>query len=323
MHVVEFEDVSKSFGGKRVVENISFSVEKGEIFGLLGPNGAGKTTLIRLLLDILKPDEGTVRVFGDSLGPVARDRVGYLPEERGLYRKIKLVDMLVYLAELKNVPKKKGRERAEELLRSLGLYEHRDKRVGELSKGMQQKIQFLSAVIHDPDLIILDEPFSGLDPVSARVIRDSILERKKAGKTIILSTHMMERAQALCDRILMVNRGRRVLYGTVAGVRQMHGKNSLLVEFETGNSFPVSSSSSPSTPPSPSSPSYSAIRQIREIPGIRRLVEREGAVEIFPEEGVSTQFLLTELVGKVELRRFEQLVPSLDEVFIETVEGEE
>lgn len=298
MNVVEFEDVSKSFGGKRVVSDISFSVGKGEIFGLLGPNGAGKTTLIRLLLDIIKPDAGEVRISGPSSGAAAKDRIGYLPEERGLYRKLNLMDMLVYLAQLKNVPKKRAQEMVETRLRLLGMFEHRNKKVEELSKGMQQKIQFISAVIHEPDLIILDEPFSGLDPVNTRVIKDSILEFKRAGKTIILSTHMMEQAQALCDRILMVNRGKRVLYGTVAGVRKEHGKNSLLVEFENRGDAEVA----------------------RLIPGVGRLVEHDEAVEIFPETGVSTQALLEELVRRVEVQRFERLVPSLNEIFIETVE---
>ncbi len=159
MHVVEVEGASKSFGGTDVIRDISFSVEQGEIFGLLGPNGAGKTTLIRMLLDIIRPDSGEIRVFGVSLDPAGKDRIGYLPEERGLYRKTKLVDMLVYLAQLKNVSRKQARVNAESLLRSLGLYEHRGKRVEELSKGMQQKIQFLSSIIHYPDLVVLDEPF--------------------------------------------------------------------------------------------------------------------------------------------------------------------
>lgn len=312
---MEFEGVSKAFEEKNIIENISFSVEKGEIFGLLGPNGAGKTTLIRLLLDILKPDQGTIRVFGTSLGPAVRDKVGYLPEERGLYRKIKIRDLLVYLAQLKNVPKNLGKERADEFLFSIGLFEHRNKKVEELSKGMQQKVQFLSAFIHNPDLVILDEPFSGLDPVSSKLIRDNILKYKYAGKTIILSTHMMERAQALCDRILMVNRGKRVLYGTVNEIRAEHGKNSLLLEFESEASvFSSSSSSSSSSFP---------LQRIRELAGVKQLIEHEGnVVELFPEEGVSPQSILAELVGKVKLRRFEQLVPSLDEIFIETVEAE-
>jgi len=299
MHALEFEGVSKSFAEKNVIRDISFSVEQGEIFGLLGPNGAGKTTLIRLLLDIIKPDSGEIRVFGDFLSAAAKDRIGYLPEERGLYRKTKLLDMLVYLAQLKNVNRKEAQANAESLLKSLDLYEHRGKKVEELSKGMQQKIQFLSAVIHEPELIILDEPFSGLDPVSTKAVKDKILEYRNAGKTVILSTHMMEQAQKLCDRILMLNKGERVLYGTVAGIRKEHGKNSLLVEFAEKRS----------------------LRILQEIPGIRKISWREEAVEILPEEGTNVQGILQELMLRAEILRFEQALPSLNEIFIETVES--
>lgn len=299
MHALEFEGVSKSFAEKNIIRDISFSVEQGEIFGLLGPNGAGKTTLIRLLLDVIKPDSGKIRVFGGALDSAGKDRIGYLPEERGLYRKTKLLDMLVYLAQLKNVPKKEAQANAEALLKSLELYEHRGKRVEELSKGMQQKIQFLSSIIHNPELIILDEPFSGLDPVSTKTVKAKILEYRSAGRTVILSTHMMEQAQKLCDRILMLNKGQRVLYGTVAGIRKEHGKNSLLVEFAEKVDLSV----------------------IKELQGIRKITEHEGSVEIFPEEGVSVQRILQELMRRAEILRFEQAFPSLNEIFIETVES--
>lgn len=299
MHALEFESVSKSFAEKNVIRDISFSVEEGEIFGLLGPNGAGKTTLIRLLLDILKPDSGEIRIFGGSLTPAAKDRIGYLPEERGLYTKTKLLDMLVYLAQLKSIPKKEAQANAEALLKSLELYEYRGKRVEELSKGMQQKIQFLSSIVHDPELIILDEPFSGLDPVSTKSIKAKILEYRNAGRTVILSTHMMEQAQKLCDRILMINKGRRVLYGTVEGIRKEHGKGSLLVEFADEEVHGA----------------------IGEIPGIKRIFEHERSVEIFPEEGISSQTVLQELVKRAEILRFEQALPSLNDIFIETVES--
>ncbi|AKB23750.1 ABC transporter, ATP-binding protein [Methanosarcina sp. MTP4] len=339
MHVVEVEGVSKSFGGTDVIRDISFSVEKGEIFGLLGPNGAGKTTLIRMLLDIIRPDSGEIRVFGASLDPAGKDRIGYLPEERGLYRKTKLVDMLVYLAQLKNVSGKQARVNAESLLRSLGLYEHRGKKVEELSKGMQQKIQFLSSIIHYPDLVVLDEPFSGLDPVSTKTVKERIIEYRNAGKTVILSTHMMEQAQTLCDRILVVDRGRRVLYGSVEGIRKERGKNSLLVEFagygsghgsghgseygaghETGLDvvLDVGSGAGAGT-------GGDSLSVLRGIPGVRRIVEHEEEhkkfVEIFPEEGAGTQAILEELVRRVEVLRFEQALPSLNEIFIDTVEA--
>ena len=299
MHTIEFESVSKSFSEKTILEDISFSVSQGEIFGLLGPNGAGKTTLIRLLLDILRPDSGEIRVFGDFLSPAAKNRIGYLPEERGLYKKTRLLDMLVYLAQLKGVPEKKAHLKAESLLKSLELDQHKNKKVEELSKGMQQKIQFLSAIIHEPELLILDEPFSGLDPVNTKTVMARILGLRTAGKTIILSTHMMEQAQALCDRILMLNKGRRVLYGSVDDIRREHGKNSLIVEFaEKGD-----------------------LNAIREISGIKKVIEHGKSVEIFPEEEISVQVLLEELVQKANLIRFEKKLPSLNEIFIQTLES--
>jgi ABC-2 type transport system ATP-binding protein len=299
MHTVEFESVSKSFSEKNVIDEISFSVRQGEIFGLLGPNGAGKTTLIRLLLDIIKPDCGKISVFGAPLNFAAKDRIGYLPEERGLYKRIKILDTLVYLAQLKGVSGKQAQLKAEYLLKSLELYEYRGKKVEELSKGMQQKIQFLSAIIHDPELVILDEPFSGLDPMSTRAVEDRILELKHTGRTVFLSTHMMEQAQVLCDRILMLNKGRRVLYGTVDEIRREHRKNSLFVELAEKSSLDV----------------------IREIPGIKKIIEHEKSIEIFPEEGTNIQVLLEELVQKVEILRFERAIPSLNEIFIKIVEN--
>jgi ABC-2 type transport system ATP-binding protein len=299
MHILEFKSVSKSFSDKNILEDISFSVRQGEIFGLLGPNGAGKTTLIRLLLDILRPDSGEIRIYGDLLSPAAKDRIGYLPEERGLYRKTKLLDMLVYLAQLKGMPKKQAHLNAETLLNSLDLYQYKNKKVEELSKGMQQQVQFLSAIIHEPELIILDEPFYGLDPVITKTIKARILELRAAGKTIILSTHIMEQAQTLCDRILMLNKGRRVLYGLVDDIRKEYGKNSLIVEFAEN----------------------ADLNTIREISGIKKVVESGKFVEIFPEEGVNIQTLLEELVQRANLLRFEQALPSLNEIFIETLES--
>ena len=296
---MEFESVSKSFAEKDVIRDISFLVKQGEIFGLLGPNGAGKTTLIRLLLDIIRPEMGEIRLFGTPLISAAKDRIGYLPEERGLYRKTKTLDILVYLAQLKGIPKKQAQLNAESLLKSLELYEYRGKKVEELSKGMQQKIQFLSAIIHNPELVILDEPFSGLDPISTKAVKDRILNLRAAGKTVILSTHMMEQAQTLCDRILMLNKGRRVLYGTVDEIRKEHGKNSLVVEFAEKEGLNV----------------------IREISGIKKVTIYERSAEIFPEESTNTQALLGELIERAEILRFERTLPSLSEIFIETVES--
>jgi ABC-2 type transport system ATP-binding protein len=299
MHTVEFESVSKSFAEKDVIRDISFLVKQGEIFGLLGPNGAGKTTLIRLLLDIIRPEIGEIHIFGNPLISAAKDRIGYLPEERGLYRKTKTIDIMIYLAQLKGIPKKQAQLNAESLLKSMKLYEYRGKRVEELSKGMQQKIQLLCAIIHNPELVILDEPFSGLDPISTKAVKDKILGLRTSGKTVILSTHMMEHAQTLCDRILILNKGRRVLYGTVDEIRKQHGKNSLIVEFAEKESLNI----------------------IQEIPGIKKVTIYERCVEIFPEESTNAQALLGELIDRAEILRFERTLPSLSEIFIETVES--
>ncbi len=299
MHTVEFQSVSKSFSEKSIVKDISFSMRRGEIFGLLGPNGAGKTTLIRLLLDIIRPDTGKINVFGELLNPAAKNRIGYLPEERGLYRKTGLLEMLVYLAQLKGMPKKQAHLNAESLLKSLDFYQYKNKKVEELSKGMQQQIQFLSAIIHDPELIILDEPFSGLDPVNTKIVKTKILDLRAAGKTVILSTHMMEQAQTLCNRILMLNKGRRVLYGTVEEIRREHGRNSLIVELAEKED----------------------LNAIREISGIKKITESGKLIEIFPEMGINAQILLEELVRRTNILRFEQSLPSLNDIFIETLES--
>jgi len=297
MAVLEIEHVSKSFSKTKVISDISFSVNRGEIFGLLGPNGAGKTTILRMLLDIIKPDSGDINVFGGVLDAASKDRIGYLPEERGLYKNSKVIELLVYLAQLKGVPKKQALENAEKYLHSVGMHEHKDKKIDELSKGMQQKIQFIAAIIHNPDLIIVDEPFSGLDPVNTKVVKSILLEHKKAGKTIILSTHMMEQAQSLCDRILMINKGSVVLYDTVGSIRKEHRNNSVILEFEGDP------------------------EALTGIDSIHRIAEHGTFVELFLKEGEDAQSLLVELVKRVEVLRFEQSIPSLNDIFIGIVEG--
>ena len=214
--LAEIAHVNKSYGGKPVVQDVSFAVQKGEILGLVGPNGAGKTTTIRMLMDIIKPDSGEISIFGRKLDENAKNRIGYLPEERGLYRKMKVSDSLVYLASLKNVPSGVARDRSEALLKQVDMYAHRSKKVNELSRGMGQIIQFLVTIAHNPDLIVLDEPFSGLDPVNRMLLKNIILELKAQGKSVILSTHMMNEVEEMCDRIIMIDKGRVVLYGDLA-----------------------------------------------------------------------------------------------------------
>ena len=215
MNAIEVTHVIKLYNDTRIIRDISFSIKKGEIFGILGPNGAGKTTILRMLLDQIKPDSGTIKIMGEPIHANIKDRIGYLPEERGLYQKSRVLEILVYFGRLKRMSKKDAHNSAERLLRRMELYDVKNKRIETLSKGMQQKVQFIGTIIHDPDIIIVDEPFSGLDPVNTRLLKNVLMEQKKAGKAIILSTHMIEQAAQMCDELLMINKGKVVMHGTL------------------------------------------------------------------------------------------------------------
>ena len=297
MKLLDLDQISKSYNDQQVINNISFFVDQGEIFGLLGPNGAGKTTILRMMLDIIKPESGNIRVFGKDLDPDSKDRIGYLPEERGLYKKAKVTELLVYLAQLKGMTRTHSMEKAESLLQLIEMFEYKDKRIEELSKGMQQKIQFIATIIHDPDLIVVDEPFSGLDPVNTQIIKNILLEQKKGGKTIILSTHMMEQAEAMCDRILMINKGMIVLYGKVIDIKNEHRKNSIFLEFEGD------------------------LSTLNGLDQIERIVQYGTYIEIFIKEGHDIQALIEDIVPRIRILRLEQSTPSLNEIFINIVKG--
>jgi ABC-2 type transport system ATP-binding protein len=219
MKSLELQDVSKSYNGTRACREVSLRLDEGEIFGLLGPNGAGKTTLLRLILDILTPDEGRILLDGSPMTREDRDRVGYLPEERGLYRKQRVLDVLVYFAMLKGLARREAREAALAALEAVGLGEVSRKKVEDLSKGMQQKVQIIGTLLHDPALLVLDEPFSGLDPVNTRLVKDMIRERRGPGRLVLLSTHQMAQAEALCDRVALIHEGSLVLYGELPKIR--------------------------------------------------------------------------------------------------------
>ena len=223
---IQVEDLCKVYGDVIAVDHLDFQVGCGEIFGLLGPNGAGKTTTIRILMDILKADAGTVRVLGGAPG-ARRDRIGYLPEERGLYRSLRLDETLVYLGQLKGMPTPLARKRALALLERVGLAEWSRKKVQELSRGMPQKLQIIASIIHDPDLVILDEPFQGLDPVNGEVVKDLIRDLRARGKTIVLSAHEMSQVEALCERILLIHHGRAILYGALADIKKQFSPNAI------------------------------------------------------------------------------------------------
>ncbi len=228
-YALSVHELRKAYATVQAVDGVSFEVDRGEIFGLLGPNGAGKTTTIRIIMDILKPDAGEVKVLGTTPA-AARERVGYLPEERGLYPNQRVLDVLVYLAELKGRPRDWARRRAEELLARVELADWAKAKVRELSRGMQQKVQFLASIIHDPDLCIFDEPFQGLDPLNVQLVKDIMRELQAQGKTIVLSTHQMNQVEALCNRIALINRGRVVLYGDLAQIKREHSPRIVSVQ---------------------------------------------------------------------------------------------
>ncbi|PYO42078.1 MAG: ABC transporter [Gemmatimonadetes bacterium] len=231
--LVVLDRVSKRFAGYTAVDELSLSIPTGVVYGLLGPNGAGKTTTIRMIMDILQPDAGAVRLFGQPSGGRAHtERIGYLPEERGLYRKMRVLDVLVFLAEMKGMERRSARDRAAQWLERLGLAQWAQRRIDELSKGMQQKVQFISTVLHDPDLVVLDEPFSGLDPVNTQAMKDVVLDLRRRGKTILFSTHIMEQAEKLCDQLCIIARGRKLVDGALGDIKRTHGGHHLVVGFD-------------------------------------------------------------------------------------------
>ena len=293
MNVVEVSHITKSFQGARAVDDISFSVGRGEIFGMVGPNGAGKTTTIRMLMDILRPDSGEISILGEAVKEETKNRIGYLPEERGLYRKITVTESLTYLAALKNVKGGTARDRATKLLERVDMLQHKDKKIEELSRGMGQIIQFIATILHDPELIVLDEPFAGLDPVNTELLKQLILELKGEGKSIILSTHMMNQVEELCDRFLMINKGQAVLYGSLAEIKSRFRNNSIFLEC---NRLP------------------------EELPGVIGSKNHGKYVELFLDGKTSPSEILAALVnGGISVDRFEVSTPSLNEIFIQVV----
>jgi ABC-2 type transport system ATP-binding protein len=287
------------------VAELSLSVPGGAVYGLLGPNGAGKTTTIRMTMNIMLPDEGTVRLFGDVLGGRHHSaRIGYLPEERGLYKKMKVRDVLIFLAETKGVARAVAARKADHWLERLGLAEWRLRKIEELSKGMQQKVQFISTMLHEPQLLILDEPFSGLDPINQQELKDIIVELSRGGTTIIFSTHQMDVAEKICDHVCIIARGRKVLDGGLAEVKRVHGGTHVAVAFEGGD------------------------EKAMPILADRRLVAKADDygpyAEIAMAEGAEPQQLLERLVQSgARLRRFEHIEPSLHRIFLDKVGAEQ
>ncbi|MCB9453368.1 MAG: ATP-binding cassette domain-containing protein [Anaerolineaceae bacterium] len=293
---ISVDRVVKNYGDFRAVDNLSFDVHSGEVFAILGPNGSGKTTTIRMILDILKPDSGQISVLGGAINDQTKDRIGYLPEERGLYRSVKVLEMMVYLGMLKGMSRRDARRRSLELLEQLELSENSKSKVSELSKGMQQKVQFAVTVMHNPALIIVDELFSGLDPVNTRVVKDLLLKFRQDGGTVVMSTHQMWQVEEIADRLLMIDKGARKLYGRVDDIRKQYALHAIVVEGQG---------------------------DWASLPGVDHIEHngREGTTLYLTPEATSSSVLAAiTTADNMTIERFELAVPSLNEIFIKVVE---
>jgi ABC-2 type transport system ATP-binding protein len=303
MSILALQSVSKSFGAQKAVQDLSFSVEPGEIFGLLGPNGAGKTTTIRMALDLFKPDSGIIEVFGGPLDSAKQDRIGYMPEERGLYEDMRLQDCLLYLGQLKGLGRADAHARTAAALKRLDLWDHRQKKIDKLSRGMTQKAQVIAATLHEPDLLIVDEPFANLDPVNIELVRGILLEFKARGKAIIMSSHQLALVEAICDRIVLINRGRRVVYGAVRAVKEQFAGNEALV---------------------------AGRGDFSGLPGVLSATPhglQNGAAGVYRlalAAGMAPSELFRALAARPDLHveRFEVALPSLEEVFLRAVQAQ-
>ncbi len=296
MPVVELAGVTKAYENKVAVHDLSLSINAGQMFGLLGPNGAGKTSSIRMMMGITIPDSGRINLFGNPFERKSLERVGYLPEERGLYKKMKVIDQLVFFGELHGLVAEESRKRATAWAERMEIADSLHKKTGELSKGMQQKIQFIASLLHDPGLIVMDEPFSGLDPVNAALVERTLLELKAQGKAILFSTHRMDQVEKLCDSICLINNGESVLAGKVREIKASYERNRVIVEFEGGSTFLNSD-------------------EIAEAKNF------SGHAEIKLKPHGNAQKLLHEAAAVATIYRFELVEPSLEEIFIETVGG--
>ncbi|MCX8035948.1 MAG: ATP-binding cassette domain-containing protein [Candidatus Sumerlaeia bacterium] len=290
------DGVTKRFGSLLAVDALTLCVPRGCIYGFLGPNGAGKTTTLRMIMDIIAPDSGRIDVLGRTPG-AAKDLIGYMPEERGLYRKMTVRAVLAYLGAIKGMKSRDALRAIAIWLERMGLADRAGCKVEELSKGMQQKIQFVATVFSDPQILILDEPFSGLDPLNLDLIKDIMLEMRAAGKTVIFSTHMMEQAERLCDYMLLINKGRMVFDGTFAQVQSEYESNAVLVEIEGEGDF------------------------IQSLPMVRAVRVQGKRLEIELVEGADNQDLLRALLQRARVRSFEIKVPTLHEIFVHRVGG--
>jgi ABC-2 type transport system ATP-binding protein len=295
VYSIEISHVAKSFGQTQAVADVSLAVAQGEVFGLLGPNGAGKTTTIRMMLGIYRPDGGTIAVLGGPMTERKKDRVGYMPEERGLYQDVSLEKGLTYLCVLKGLPRAEAQRRVRAYLERLDLAPHRAKKIKELSKGMQQKAQVIAAIAHEPELLIVDEPFASLDPVNTRVVKELIEELSQRGTTVLMSTHQMHQVEELCDRIALIHEGRNVLYGDLDRIRRRYAGHAVLLQ--TADALP-------------------------SLAGVTNVSRQNGDYKLTLAQGTTPQAVLERLVsGGVQVDKFEIAMPTLDEVFVRIVTG--
>ena len=294
MATIIVDKIAKSFGATQAVKDVSFEVHPGEIFGLLGPNGSGKTTSIRVILDIYQPDSGSVTILDGPMTNEKLNHIGYIPEERGLYQDVPLDRCLTYLATLKGLTEDQIKERLPKYLAKFDLTEHAKKKAKELSKGMQQKGQLIAALIHDPEIIIIDEPFSALDPINTQLVKDLLIEQRNAGKTIVMCTHQMNQVEQLCDRLVLIDHGQVLLQGELSEIRNRFRTNEVIID---------------------------ALNPLPEkLNGVSRIEKLNGAYRLSPQEGLSSQELLNELITQgIKLNSFEVAVPTLDEIFIKVV----
>ena len=293
MDAISLQNVTKSYDEVKAVDSVSLQVREGAVLGLLGPNGAGKTSTIRMIMNILAPDEGSIRVFGQPVGDETRHSIGYLPEERGLYPRMKVLNVVVFLGALRGLSEAEAEKRGREWLLRFELSDWADKKVQDLSKGMQQKVQFICAVLHKPRLMILDEPFSGLDPVNAATLESTMLEMRAQGSTIVLSTHRMEQVEKMCDSICLIDKGHNVLDGDLRAIKQSYGKNTVRIEFTGPDSFLT----------------HPAIASVNRF--------GSGAEARLKPGGDPQEILKCALDAGARIHRFELLEPSLSEIFIE------
>ncbi len=295
MVIINVENVTKAFGKNTAVNDVSFTVEKGRIFGLLGPNGAGKTTTIRMINNILAPDSGSITINGQIASPETQKMIGYMPEERGLYKKMKVGEQLLYLTQLKGMNTSEAKKAIDFWLERFEASDWKKKEVGELSKGMSQKIQFIATIAHDPDIYIFDEPFSGLDPINSETLKEVIIGLKNEGKTILFSTHRMEQVEQMCDDICLFNKGKAVLQGNLRDVKASFGENTINLEFDGDGSF------------------------LDKLTDVRINNRSTNFAEIRVLNGQSMQDILKLAMEHAEIHKFERVQPSLNEIFIATV----